>query len=286
VQVAPLTESAKDAIRTRVLSHYKEFCTMVGERRGLEPSAVAAMESQTYRGQDAVDIGLADEVVDTDAVLQNPEQFFPSGKTTVLMPRDVGNREDTMNHLKELCALVGIEPGADEAATTKLLSDRITALTASEKTMALVCKKAEVENADALMVHLGSVVSVKELEAVKQTALETRAEQFVNQLMNREGGNKLMEADREWALGKFKSDEDGFREFMKNAPSRTPSSHEAGAVDAPPAGPTKTVRQKSDEGLSADEKAALIADGYTVEQVAAADAKVRAVDARDSIDED
>ncbi|MEM7706611.1 MAG: S49 family peptidase [Pseudomonadota bacterium] len=67
----PLSEQARARAQSEVDQLGNEFVAAVARYRGLTPDAVAATEALVYRGQEAINLGLADELADFDTVLEN-----------------------------------------------------------------------------------------------------------------------------------------------------------------------------------------------------------------------
>jgi capsid assembly protease len=68
-QFEPLPAAVRADLQAEIDSLYQMFVDAVATHRGLDPAAVRATQAQTYRGQAAVQAGLADRVTTTDQVI-------------------------------------------------------------------------------------------------------------------------------------------------------------------------------------------------------------------------
>lgn len=68
-QFEPLPASVRADLQAEIDSLYQMFVDAVATHRGIDPAAVRATQAQTYRGQAAVQAGLADRVTTTDQVI-------------------------------------------------------------------------------------------------------------------------------------------------------------------------------------------------------------------------
>lgn len=67
---APITDEARDHVQRRVDQLAGIYYQLVSEARGMSVKAVKGMQADTYYGQEAVEIGLADGVMSLDDVLR------------------------------------------------------------------------------------------------------------------------------------------------------------------------------------------------------------------------
>lgn len=68
-QFEPLPAAVRADLQAEIDSLYQMFVDAVATHRSLDPAAVRATQAQTYRGQAAVQAGLADRVTTTDQVI-------------------------------------------------------------------------------------------------------------------------------------------------------------------------------------------------------------------------
>lgn len=66
----PLSKKAKARLQEEVNSLYKMFTEAVAKYRGMSVDDVVATQAQTYTGQEAIDMGLADRIEAYDAAIQ------------------------------------------------------------------------------------------------------------------------------------------------------------------------------------------------------------------------
>ncbi|NIJ40350.1 signal peptide peptidase SppA [Parvibaculum indicum] len=69
VPFAELTEQAKKAIQDSIQAEYERMCEVIAAGRGMDAKKIMATEAAVYRGKDAVDAGLADEVATFEETL-------------------------------------------------------------------------------------------------------------------------------------------------------------------------------------------------------------------------
>ncbi len=70
----PLTEEARAAMQSHVDTLAGQFAALVGTARGMKPKAVLALEGAVFMGKEAVEAGLADDVLSFEAVLALAEK--------------------------------------------------------------------------------------------------------------------------------------------------------------------------------------------------------------------
>ena len=70
----PITEQAVEHVRRRVMGLAKLYWRLVATSRGMSMSAVRGMQADTYYGDDAVTIGLADGIMSLDEVIRYAAQ--------------------------------------------------------------------------------------------------------------------------------------------------------------------------------------------------------------------
>jgi signal peptide peptidase SppA len=113
----PLGEEAKAMIQADVDALYQKFAGFVARSRGMEPEAVIATEAAVFRGQDAVSIGLADNVVTPDKLISRlAEGFSEAGAiSTVFSSRADSQAGATAMPIPEaIAAVLGLSADSTE----------------------------------------------------------------------------------------------------------------------------------------------------------------------------
>lgn len=77
-QFEPLPDSVRTDFQAEIDSLYSMFVDAVALHRSIDAAAVRATQAQTYRGQAAVDLGLADSVTTTDQVIAELAAMRPA----------------------------------------------------------------------------------------------------------------------------------------------------------------------------------------------------------------
>lgn len=259
--VAPLTKDALERLQSSVNGMYDDFTAMVAEHRGMTQEEVKATEALTYQGSDAVEIGFADEI-----------RNFTAGASLASAEHAELFNEIVIKEANEmpwttLCETLRLEvrdsDEENEAQIVGLVEHlREKADTSDELTSFL--NEHDVDSLSELAEHMESMCTRDELEDAQSELLNVRAEQTIDSLMT-EG--KVTEAQRDSALNAYLNDKDSFLSLMENAAPVVPTA--AVPEVAPKAG------APSASAISKEQKAAMKADGYSDDEIAAAEAALK-----------
>ena len=256
--LTPLSVPARARLQKQVDETYSLFVGTVARNRGITEDAVRQTEALTFRGQRAVEIGLADEVI---AIVAGGAAYGRSARAAKITVKE----KDTMSW-KHLCEQTGLEvQDSDEANEKQFLAlFRKLQLKANDAdAVTRFCALHSVESLDAMTAKVQTLIPASEKAELEQNLKRLTAEARVKELMAPESG-KITEAYKDWAIDFATRDPEGFEAVMKGAPRMVP------ANDVP-AGTTKE-NPDSDQGgenIDPDEKAELEAE-YGKDNVAEA----------------
>ena len=90
----PLPAAVRDEWQAEIDGIYADFVGAVARHMGLDPKAIKKTQARTYRGQAAVDAGLASRVATTDQIITelaaSRTRSYPSGQTVRANANDTG----------------------------------------------------------------------------------------------------------------------------------------------------------------------------------------------------
>ena len=122
-QFEPLPDSVRADIQAEINDLHQMFISAVASGRGLDPEAVRKTQAQTYRGQAAIDAGLADRIATTDQLIAElaglrarPHPVGQSARATA-QPGDPLMSETTQAGTTTLPAPQAAAPAAAPAAS-------------------------------------------------------------------------------------------------------------------------------------------------------------------------
>lgn len=109
----PLEGEAKDYLQKSVDDSYEMFVNAVAESRGLDAADIRATEARVYKGKEAMKLGLVDDVISLDSLLQ---QLASDSQPRVFSQMSKGERMDKMEKLEADFAQVSAENERFKAA--------------------------------------------------------------------------------------------------------------------------------------------------------------------------
>ena len=151
----PLTDSAKQSFQDDVLAIDRIFKETVARNRGLDVSAIYAMEARCYRGELAVRAGLADKVSTFESLIEEILTTNSENKTmTVTAEQFAAQSEQITKMAESITTLTGVVSQMAQAPEAK----------ANESAIADICAAANVPKAMASLL-IKSGASVEEVRA-------------------------------------------------------------------------------------------------------------------------
>lgn len=220
----PLTDQARAAFMSNIEAQYQRFCEVVAANRGISVDQARKTEAAIYRGEEAVKVGLADEVMtQQEAIMALATKTAPTGAR--LNPasnpgsgESEGDDEMTTKTPAEIAAETAVKPvaatTAPALAEAGAIAETCQAEGFPELTASLIKTKPTME---AVTARIAEAKEIK--QAAVAVGMEAMAGNLIASGVNLETARKLIFDAKAGADGKLTSDATHVEGHAPNAKS-------------------------------------------------------------------